>query len=298
MSDCVATRATKGPAFRNVVNTYDAADLCVKMARALSTGSVFRLEGRRIPIESVRLRLFMRSDRKCVVCGRQGTYFALEHLDANHRDRTPDLNLYGTREDGSALLFTRDHILPKSLSGSEDIDNMQVMCTDCNGAKGHAIRKEDLREIHWQIKTGRASLWAILKAWLAWKTKTREPLFAKLARARKAKRRLTAARAYYADVYRAFERELGVPSSLRRAFAEGQFPENRALRRRASRKVVYHKDGTVVTFLNRKNVVEVMVDGKRRVEGLEARLNAKIAKLQTKHQGKGYWKKKYPKDDE
>jgi 5-methylcytosine-specific restriction endonuclease McrA len=35
--------------------------------------------------------------------------------------------------------MTRDHIQPKSKGGPETLENMQTMCTRCNGKKGNKV---------------------------------------------------------------------------------------------------------------------------------------------------------------
>ncbi|PSB21597.1 HNH endonuclease [Phormidesmis priestleyi ULC007] len=38
-------------------------------------------------------------------------------------------------EEGSTALFTFDHIIPQSLNGSDDEDNLALACTRCNGRR-------------------------------------------------------------------------------------------------------------------------------------------------------------------
>ncbi len=60
--------------------------------------------------------LFHRQNGKCSICGRLMTY---------------DLNQPNTA--------TIDHIVPKSLGGSNGKKNLQAACGDCNNAKGSKI---------------------------------------------------------------------------------------------------------------------------------------------------------------
>lgn len=278
--------------FRKAIMEYDAKSLCMKMALANSKGSGWLvLAGYRIKVDTVRLNLFIQSDRKCVVCGKTADKFVLEHLDRTNPSRV-DLNLYGKRDDGSDLLFTKDHILPKSLSGSEDLYNMQVMCTDCNGGKGHVIRKEDLREIFWQIKTHRASLIAIAGAWLRWKLKTRKPVFVKWHRSRKAGRRLTAGRKYYSELHRILERYGLADPGRREAFARGHVPESKN-GKKAHKWEFYRLDGVVGSFRDRLHQVEfTFEDGSRAEIELAGTINQEIKSLQDRHRGRGFWKRK------
>jgi hypothetical protein len=100
---------------------------------------------------SARLRLFKRSDRTCVCCGRVGNTFVLDR-QLGHQDGRQDsvhLNLYcynpGSKRE--YVLMTKDHIIPRSFGGSNSPDNLQVMCIICNGAKANNITRLDLIEI-------------------------------------------------------------------------------------------------------------------------------------------------------
>lgn len=57
---------------------------------------------------------------------------------------SPVLNLYGTRH-GVLVLMNRDHIIPKSLGGVDDNENLRPACEVCNGGRGNAMTEEDLQ---------------------------------------------------------------------------------------------------------------------------------------------------------
>lgn len=42
-------------------------------------------------------------------------------------------------ENGKEVLMTKDHIIPKSKGGADDISNYQTMCERCNEAKGNRL---------------------------------------------------------------------------------------------------------------------------------------------------------------
>lgn len=37
---------------------------------------------------------------------------------------------------GSSENLTIDHVIPKSIGGTNDLRNLQLLCADCNAAKG------------------------------------------------------------------------------------------------------------------------------------------------------------------
>jgi len=78
----------------------------------------------------------------CVTCGLCGEFFALErHLTTSHYERLRyHFNLYGIDESGEEILFTKDHIVPKSKGGADNLKNLQTMCIICNAEKGDSIQ--------------------------------------------------------------------------------------------------------------------------------------------------------------
>ena len=44
--------------------------------------------------------------------------------------------MYGVKN-GEEVLFTKDHIIPKSKGGKNHISNYQTMCEPCNSEKGN-----------------------------------------------------------------------------------------------------------------------------------------------------------------
>jgi len=92
-----------------------------------------QLLGRSVNTHSVRLRLFKehwndQGEIRCVCCGIKATHFQLE----GNLMENPHLNLYG-----GSVLFTKDHVMPRSLGGLDALSNLQVMCKTCNEQKGN-----------------------------------------------------------------------------------------------------------------------------------------------------------------
>lgn len=97
---------------------------------------IFRYEfqGISVKISSLRLTTFKRKGIKCKCCGLEASHFAID----KQFKQGPQLNLFGM-EDGEEILFTKDHILPKSKGGKDCLNNMQTMCTICNCKKGNNL---------------------------------------------------------------------------------------------------------------------------------------------------------------
>ena len=89
--------------------------------------------GKSVKMASLRLQCFAVDGLICKACGLKASYFTADrHLDQIHFH----LNLYGLTPSGGEVLFTKDHIHPKSKGGLDRIENMQTMCFECNQAKG------------------------------------------------------------------------------------------------------------------------------------------------------------------
>lgn len=87
------------------------------------------------------IRMHFHKGVDCIQCGAKGDHFKLQ--------RTPGpphilfsqwhLNLFAIDNNGKEVLMTKDHRMPKSKGGSDDLDNLDPMCTKCNGKKADKI---------------------------------------------------------------------------------------------------------------------------------------------------------------
>lgn len=94
------------------------------------------LDGDLIKGNSQRYQTFFTKGCKCVKCGIEGKYFAKEKRE---NEKSCHLNLYAIDENGKEVLMTKDHIIPKSKDGKDDISNYQTMCYKCNLEKGNNL---------------------------------------------------------------------------------------------------------------------------------------------------------------
>lgn len=91
----------------------------------------------------------------CAACGLKGEKMILEKLPF---DNSPHFNLYGV-EDNKNVLMTKDHIIPKSKGGDNDLENYQNLCSICNNLKGsQRMSLEAIREMREIFNANRKKL--------------------------------------------------------------------------------------------------------------------------------------------
>lgn len=91
-------------------------------------------DGEDISMISLRYRTFLKS-LECVSCSIKGEYFIMErNLGSTGRFH---FNLFAVDECMNEIIMTKDHIIPKSKGGSDDLDNLETMCYICNEHKGN-----------------------------------------------------------------------------------------------------------------------------------------------------------------
>lgn len=78
--------------------------------------------------ESLRLRTFKNSGIVCAECGITATHWVLTF---DQKLLKPHLNLMC-----GDILFTHDHIIPRSKGGKNYLSNTQTMCYPCNSKLG------------------------------------------------------------------------------------------------------------------------------------------------------------------
>ena len=91
-------------------------------------------DGDFIKMGSHRYKTFKYKGITCVNCGIEGQYFAKERFNHNNL-LTYHFNMYAVKPDGTEVLMTKDHRIPKSKGGTDTLDNYQTMCTRCNSKK-------------------------------------------------------------------------------------------------------------------------------------------------------------------
>ena len=81
-----------------------------------------------------RWRMFTEKGTACVACGIEGTH-VVKWLDSYAAEHALHMDLFATRDDGTEIMMTMDHHIPKSKGGPTSVDNLDPMCYPCNYAK-------------------------------------------------------------------------------------------------------------------------------------------------------------------
>lgn len=92
------------------------------------------ISGHFVNVSSLRLKTFYSKGVKCPCCDNEGSFFAVERSFGSSGGY--HLNLYGVDGEGKEILFTHDHLVARSLGGSDDLENSHTMCGPCNWKKG------------------------------------------------------------------------------------------------------------------------------------------------------------------
>lgn len=77
----------------------------------------------------------------CHFCGCQADRWVAEK---GRRDKLghPVLNLFATGRDSGIVMMTRDHIIPKSLGGTDAVANLRPACGPCNEGRSNDVTPE------------------------------------------------------------------------------------------------------------------------------------------------------------
>jgi len=110
-------------------------NMCVKKFDVIIDGKHVIIP---VTMESHRYQLFAEKGIVCEKCGLKGIRFALER----HRD-VPNkyhFNLYGITKYGEEVMLTKDHIIPRSKGGRNNLNNYQTLCVKCNSKKSDSVQ--------------------------------------------------------------------------------------------------------------------------------------------------------------
>lgn len=78
--------------------------------------------------------------RGCVSCGLPIKFAQVRRAQSSSKAK---LYFFGIRK-GKTVLFTKDHYIPRARGGLNNSNNIQPMCTDCNGFKGDSLTMDPM----------------------------------------------------------------------------------------------------------------------------------------------------------
>lgn len=127
------------------VKEYSIAEIfeAMDIASSYSRNRGIMADGFQFAVNNQRLFLFRNKGTVCVTCGLEATHFLLE---SQSEDVKAHLNLYA-RVGDKEILFTKDHIFPKSKGGLNEHSNYQTMCSPCNRKKGSKVEEKVTKEV-------------------------------------------------------------------------------------------------------------------------------------------------------
>ncbi len=108
---------------------YVAGDVLAHIS-VLSQKHFINIDGQTLGIRK-RHRIFA-DNQKCVFCDLSISVCIIERS----QNEPWHVHFYGERS-GRLVLFTLDHMIPRSHGGTNAIKNLQTMCEDCNTRKGN-----------------------------------------------------------------------------------------------------------------------------------------------------------------
>lgn len=99
---------------------------------------------------------------ECPYCGMKASFFAKERFYSNKDNLKYHLALYGINKKGKEVLFTKDHIFPKTKGGANNVENYQTMCSKCNCLKSDT-REEDFKSLKMpaNVEGYRDNVWVV-----------------------------------------------------------------------------------------------------------------------------------------
>lgn len=80
---------------------------------------------------------------KCWHCGIEANCF-IANKGQNDRMGPPVLDMFAMTREGP-ILMTRDHIIPKSYGGVNDVENLRMGCGPCNHGRGNELDEADIK---------------------------------------------------------------------------------------------------------------------------------------------------------
>lgn len=94
------------------------------------------------------LLVILKHGMNCVCCGKSGLYF-ISTDPQNSKHKYLRLMFEHTDDNtGEYAYMTKDHIVPKSVGGDDNITNYQPMCNLCNAKKANNVNINDFVDVN------------------------------------------------------------------------------------------------------------------------------------------------------
>ena len=96
------------------------------------------MEGHTVEVDNLRIQCFREKGLTCAKCGIEACFAALELVQSPAYNGWA-INFYAHTDIGDEVIFTKDHIHPRSRGGGDEMANLQPMCWPCNQRKGNSV---------------------------------------------------------------------------------------------------------------------------------------------------------------
>lgn len=78
----------------------------------------------------------------CHFCGVKASLWIIRHQQ-NDTNKPPVMDLFCYTSKNNLVMMTRDHIVPKSWGGLDDVQNLRCACEPCNRARKNVLDDKD-----------------------------------------------------------------------------------------------------------------------------------------------------------
>ena len=138
---------------KEVLDFYNTGVISLEEQEGLSKNEIKKLvkktieknyDGNLVKMNSQRYQTFKDKGCICSECGREGTYFKLQRNHGRKGKEATGRYHFGLWSEDKVQM-TKDHIIPKSLGGTNSIENYITMCEICNVNKGNSCSEEDIK---------------------------------------------------------------------------------------------------------------------------------------------------------